>query len=148
MSEHLSPQQIEEWLIGQRTPQAEEHLRLCRVCAGKVESAAQPLRLFGSAMRSWSDEVMPSRERVPVGDRARGMRRWRLALAVAAILLMIAVPVYRHESVIKQQAAAALAARRRGEDEMLLRQVEAGLSRSVPAPMEPLAKLMPSDLGR
>jgi hypothetical protein len=34
------------------------------------------------------------------------------------------------------------------QDDILLRQVESGLARSVPAPMEPLAKLMSSDVSR
>lgn len=141
MSEHLSAQQIDEWVVGERTREAEEHLRQCKVCADEVERVAVPLKLFGSAVRSWSEQMTQAREWAPVNS-LWGTWRWRLALVAAAVLMMIAVPVYRHE--VAKQRAAVMAA----QDEMLLRQVEKGISRSVPAPMEPLAKLMPSDLSR
>jgi hypothetical protein len=53
-------------------------------------------------------------------------------LVAAAVLVIIAAPVYRREEMKRQSA----------QDELLLRQVEAGISRSVPAPMEKLARLM------
>ena len=75
---------------------------------------------------------------------------WRIGLAIAALCLLILVqtlvPVYRHRQATEQ--AARMTVESSAQDELLLRQVEREIARSVPAPMEPLAKLMPNDVSR
>ena len=58
MNQHLSPQQIDESLIGERTAEVESHLRVCQACADEVEQAAGSLTLFGGAVRNWGSEQM------------------------------------------------------------------------------------------
>ena len=141
MNQHLSEQQIDEWLIGQRPAEVEGHLRSCQSCADEVERVAGPLTLFGGAVRSWGEEQMGSaRVWRPAGKSSFAW--WRAGLAIATLWLVIAVPVYRHRQATQEAALTA------AQDEVLLQQVERDLSQSVPAPMEPLAKLMPSDLSR
>ena len=145
MNQHLSPQQIDEWVLNpfdtQRPAEVEEHLRSCPACAGEAARVAEPLTLFSGAVRSWGEEQMgPVRGWARVEKRNPGW--WRAGLAVATLWLLVAVPVYRHR---QQTREAALTA---AQDEILLQQVERELSQSVPSPMEPLAKLMPNDLSR
>ena len=140
MNRHLSLQQIDAWIIGERAAEVEGHLRSCRACADEVERVAGPLAMFGGAVRSWGQEQMgPARPWGPVENR-NVVRAWvwRVGLAVATLLLLIAAPVYRHRQATREAA----------QDEILLRQVEREISQSVPAPMEPLAKLMPNDFSR
>jgi hypothetical protein len=145
VNQHLSEQQIDDWLIGLHPADVEEHLRSCPACADEVSRVAEPLALFGGAVRSWSEE------------QARPMRPawrtavspgwvWRVGLALATLWFMILVPVYRHRQATQQAAAITIDAA--AQDEALLRQVEQEIAQSVPAPMEPLAKLMPKDLTR
>lgn len=145
MNRHLSPEQIDSWLVGERLPEVEGHLQTCGACADEVARMAEPLAMFGAAVRSWGEEQMGP---VPVPRAAStGLTRWwQMGLAFAMLLLLIAAPVYRHRQVTRE--AAEMAARTAAQDEILLRQVEQEISRSVPAPLEPMAKLIPSDLSR
>jgi hypothetical protein len=98
------------------------------------------MQLFREAVRDWRAETPPLQFKVlPRGITA--WVRWRFAVLVAALLMVIAVPVYRRNE-FRRQAAVTSAAVTSAQDEILLRRVESGLARSVPAPMEPLAKLM------
>ena len=143
---HLSPQQIDEWVIGERRAEVDGHLQSCRLCADEVARAAGPLAMFGGAVRSWGEEQMaPLRPWAPAENRF-GTWRWRVGLAIATLLLLIAAPVYRQRQATRE--AALTAAQTTAQDEILLRQVERAISQSVPAPMEPLAKLMPNDFSR
>lgn len=144
MSEHLSPRQIDEWIVNPsnaRPADVEEHLQSCQACAAEVARVAEPLALFASAVRNWGEEQMGP---VHATWRATPAHRWgwRVGLAIATLWLLIAVPVYRHRQATEQAALTA------AQDEMLLRQVEREIAQSVPAPMEPLAKLMPNDFSR
>ena len=140
MRTHLSAHEVDAWIIGESTSQLADHVRECPDCAAEVERAAGPLLLFGGAVRAFGQQQMR-----PMGHwtNARnsgwtGLFRFGMAVAVAAMMLLVAVPVYRHGQNTRQAV----------QDEALLRQVQSELQKSVPAPMEPLAKLMPSDLYR
>jgi hypothetical protein len=135
----LTSQEIEGWIIGDGTPELATHLRTCRFCADEVRRAAEPFELFGRAVRGWSRQLEPSSPFVP---NWWGLRVGRLALAAAALIVMVAAPVYRHR--VTERTAAEIAA----QDEILLRQVEAGIARPAPEAMEPLAKLMTFEVGR
>ncbi len=147
MSQHLSQQQIDNWVIGERSPDVERHLESCQTCAGEVERIAGLLTLFGGAVRSWGQEQMPPMRvsRVTAVTTGAPLRWWRMGLAIATLLFLTAIPVIRHRQVTR---VAVIAAQTAAQDEILLRQVQQEISQSVPAPMESLAKLMPNDFSR
>lgn len=133
MKQHLSGDQVLEWVMGLRDAQCEAHLPGCRECAEAIEKVAGPLRLFGAAARELGAEVR-------TGTRAENRRsNWRLAywpaaLLVAVLLIFAVLP--------RRRAPVAVS------DEVLLQHVESELSESVPGPMEPLARLMANETGR
>lgn len=150
MKQHPSAQQVEQWVTGERRREVEQHLQTCRACAEEIQRMEELLKLFGSAVRNWGEEMRPARSWNP-NVQTDSVSFWfgvwrsrvaRVALAVCGAVAVIAVPVYQQEQRHRQAAAAAV------QDEILLREVESGISRSVPAPMEPLAKLMSNDLSR
>jgi hypothetical protein len=137
MSRHLSSQEISRWIVGERTPQQEQHVRQCTECGAELARMEAALVLFRGSVRHWSDRQV----RVPRRLAAPGPRplplRW--ALAAAALLVLAAVPIYRNAQDRQHQAEMARA------DALLLEQVDAEVSRAVPRPMEPLAKLVSWD---
>jgi hypothetical protein len=136
MSQHLSSQQISQWMIGERTPQQEQHVGECSQCGAEVARMEAALGLFRGSVRHWSDlQVRVPRPLAP-GPRPHPVR-W--ALAAAALLVLAAVPVYRSAQDRQRQAEIARA------DALLLEQVDAEVSRAVPRPMEPLVKLVSWD---
>ncbi len=146
MSQHLSSEQIDAWVIGERMPEVSRHLETCAACAGEVGRITGALNLFESAVRSWAQE-QPASLRVLRENTTPYFNSWRVGLACALLmLLLISSPFFidRHTS----RETAATASRTAMQDEMLLRQVQLEISQSVPTPMEPLARLMPNDYTR
>jgi hypothetical protein len=141
VNQHLSDQEIDGWVIGERSPRVEIHLQSCQDCAVRVAQAAEPLTLFRGAVRSWGEEQMNPLPAVRLHAPATRWR-WQIALAIATLCLLLAVPFFRHRQVTREAALT------KAQDELLLQEVEQELSRKVPAPMEPLAKLMTNDLSR
>ena len=138
MSRHLSSQQIDSWMAGDRPRDVERHLRDCAICDAEVREIESQLTLLRGAVRSWGVE-----ENVPQAEKRHDRRavgwRWRTAVAAAALFAAVAVPVYRSETRREQLR------RQSAQDELLLRQVEAQIARPVPTPMEPLARLWRSE---
>jgi len=149
MNQHLSSQQISSWLIGERTPQAAEHVRECDECSAELARAGAVLQMFRGSVRRFSEAHSggPAQRGWAAGPPRRGFRLRPAGLAwAAAVLMIVAIPLYRGlqpRDVGRQQPRAepALA------DALLLEQVDAELSRTVPQPMEPLMRLVSWDPG-
>ena len=143
MSQHLSSREVSQWIIGERTPQQEQHVRQCPECGAELARMEAALALFRGSVRHWRGRQ--SRAEPPaigsISPVRRGSRiqpvRW--ALVAAALLVLAAVPIYRNAQETQRQAEIARA------DALLLEQVDAEVSRAVPRPMEPLVKLVSWD---
>ncbi len=101
------------------------------------------LELFRGSVRHWSGRQRraepPAIGSISPGRWGSSIQPMRWALAAAALLVLAAVPVYRSVQDRQRQAEIARA------DALLLEQVDAEVSRAVPRPMEPLAKLVSWD---
>jgi len=127
MKSHLSSEQICKWLAGESGYDEQRHLRACPECRTEVEQFQNALIGFRNSLeQSPVPAVSYSRTR-------QTLPRW--ILATAALALIVAAPAYWNA---RQQRAAEQAK----ADELLLERVNASLSRSVPASMEPLMQLI------
>jgi hypothetical protein len=127
MNSHLSSEEMYQWLSGEGVDEVEEHFRECPSCQAELHELRNALTGFRHSLEecpappvSWR----PARQMLP---------RW--ILATAALLLLTGAPVYwnaRQQRVAEQARA----------DELLLERINSGLSRSVPASMEPLMQLV------
>ena len=135
MTEHLSADQISQWMIGDRSPQLQHHVALCTQCRAQLEQLETTLGQFRGGVREWSAVTAPPAWRQPA-SRSHWPPVQRLMLAAATLLLLVAMPVYWN---VRQKQKAAEAAR---ADAQLLEQVNSSLSRAVPEPMEPLVNLV------
>jgi hypothetical protein len=142
MSQHLSSRQISQWMIGERTPQQEQHVGECSECGAEVARMEAALAQFRGSVRHWSGRQSRAQPPavgsiLPAADSATHPMRW--TLVAAALLVLVAVPIYRNMQDSERQAEIARA------DALLLEQVDAEVSRAVPRPMEPLVKLVSWD---
>jgi hypothetical protein len=135
MNAHLSQQQMDDWLIGDRPAEEESHLSSCAGCMKEVARMSDSLALFGAAVRSYGQEQMG----VPRTHTSTAIAWWRMGMVFATLLLLIAMPMMRHRQATPNTVV---------QDDVLLQKVQQEISQSVPSPMEPLAKLMPNDLSR
>jgi hypothetical protein len=138
MKQHLSERQILAWMAGERAPEEERHVSECPECRAEVGGLEDAVVWFRGSVSEWSDATSG---RDPLG-RSRPEPRQRPArwiLIAATLVILAAVPIYRNVELRRaaQQARA---------DALLMEQVDAGLSRPVPAPMEPLLTLVPGEI--
>jgi anti-sigma factor RsiW len=133
---HLSPDQMSECILGPPGTDAARHLEECPACRAELGNLREALGEFRGAVRYWSAREAHSALAAPV--RTEESRSWiaphqfALALLLAAVFLLasIAVPWYeRRQSIAASDAA-------------LLNQVDTQVSRTAPASLEPLMKLV------
>jgi hypothetical protein len=137
MIQHLSAEQISQWMMGERTPQLERHVAECDECRAELGQLETALAQFRGAVREWSGSATPPAWRQPA---ARGpWFSWqRLVMAAAALCVLLVLPVYWSIRA-RERAEQAAAAR---ADALLLERVDSAISRAVPEPMEPLVNLV------
>ncbi len=140
MRAHLSSEQISEWLAYDCAPDVDQHIRQCAQCAVETKRLKNLLGVFRSSAIAWSalhkDAEAPNRWKPPEQRRGFfiGVPRWKLAAAMLAIVLFASV--YKNLSDRRREAEAFKA------DVQLWEEVNAQVSRQVPASMEPLMKLI------
>ena len=129
MNEHLSSKQISKWIAGEQPADIERHLQECAECSMELTRLHSGFAAFAQSVRGWAQhhEELAMRNEVIPTPRPISWRPWVWGLAAGIVALAVGIPAYRGN---------------RDKDAQLLEQVQAQLSRSVPASMEPLMRLM------
>jgi hypothetical protein len=138
MKRHLSEDEIAAWVAGERPAAQATHTAGCAECQERVGALESAVSQFGQTVREWSlaSERMPAF--IP-RQRSWWQPSAQWLLVTAGIALMGAIPVY--ENYLRQRAAHQMELDA-AADAALLRQVDAGVSRAVPGPLEPLVSLV------
>jgi hypothetical protein len=143
MNHHLSQDQLSMWILGRASPDEQQHVRECSGCAAELARFQEPLSTFRSAMREWSERETVARitEMPPLSLQRNRFRipTWGWAAAGLAVVMLASVPLYKQQTAILRESEAAEEAQR------VMRAVNLHLSRTMPAPMEPILALMPTD---
>jgi anti-sigma factor RsiW len=139
MIAHLSSEQLSECILGLPSPAVARHIEICPACNAELATLREALCEFRGAVRAWSGDQANAALAVPA--RVPEPRSWMashqlaLALLIAVICVFGSIAVSWRESQPPDHALSA-------SDAALLNQVDAEVSRTVPAPMEPLMKLV------
>jgi anti-sigma factor RsiW len=134
MTTHLSSEQISESILGYPRPRVARHLEQCMACRAELARFREALDELGGSVRAWSEnqaEVVlaaPTPRAEPRWWTASHQLAWALAIAAVCGIASFLAPWHRGES--------------GASDAMLLNEVDAQVSRSVPSSMEPLMKLV------
>jgi anti-sigma factor RsiW len=135
MISHLSSEQLSECIAGYPRPKVARHVEQCPACRAELARFREALGEFGGAVRAWSEGQAQaamsaySPAATPRSWAASHQLAWALAIAAIFVIASFLWPGHRSEG-----AAAS--------DALLLNQVDAEVSRTVPASMEPLMKLV------
>jgi hypothetical protein len=157
MNKHLSEDEICRSFIGSSTMEEERHVQNCAQCREEVERLRIACSLFRDAMKDWTalrNEVI----RLPIVAtlaKPRGFEsiHWRWALIGAVTILLAVIPMYksqyfpRNETQIDRAAGPsnnALVQSGTREDILLMEAVISHRA-TIPAPMEPVMALLPTD---
>jgi predicted anti-sigma-YlaC factor YlaD len=139
MIDHLSAEQISQWMVGERTPQLEQHIEECTACRGELAQLESTISQFRMAMRDPANLAPRPEWREPAPS-ASWFTWPRMVLTATALAALLAVPVSwrvrAHEQALREEAARSAMA-----DSQLLESVDAEISQAVPEPMEPLVTL-------
>ena len=158
MREHLTAKEISRWLVEGPGSDDAAHVRSCPSCAAKLAEVRAPLSVFRSAVVAWSEGQTAAPAREPAGwvglaerlnfmnwvpafglARSQARRSGRVrALAVLAALLV--GPSIKRQ--VPTQAKAPVAPI---SDGVLMEQVDAEVSETVPDAMAPLTDLVAWD---
>ena len=142
MSNHLSQDQLSMCILGRSTPEEQRHARECPECSRELARFHDPVSTFRTVMQDWSDrETVPRLADVSVFlTRARRFANpfWRWVPAGLAIIVLTAIPVYIQQRKLQTELEESTR-----EDVLLMDAVNAHLSRTIPAPMEPIMALVP-----
>ena len=134
MNAHLTEHQLSECILGQPNPLAARHIQSCPACASKLAEFQRTLGALRGAVRSWSEnEANSALAARPAFDRRvpAPARQLAWALLIAAVCLIASFVLPRHSG--ESPASVPWAG-----DTALLNQVDAQVSRTAPASMEPL----------
>lgn len=130
---HLSSVQLSECVAGQPDPGTARHLESCPACRAELDQFREVLHGFRGAVRNWSENQ--ARAALVIDARPPDSRSWVASHQLAFALLLAAVCIVA--SLVWRGGENAPAS-----DSLLLNQVDAQVSRTVPSSMEPLMKLV------
>ena len=142
MSEHLTSEQLSKWIIGECSPAEEEHGRTCPECSAELAEFQTALSGFRRSIEEWADQkAVAIPDAAHLHSRSRPATRrplvWIPVAAAAAALAVI--PAYKNSLERQREAQAQQEAQ---VDAQLLERVNAHLSRTAPASLEPLVELL------
>ena len=83
MSEHLSPEQIANCLIGDSSPEEQTHVKDCPTCGAELEGLRKSFSLYRESTHRWSDHWITKTECKPP---PRRQTKWMLAGGLAAAM--------------------------------------------------------------
>jgi hypothetical protein len=139
MSNHLTEDQFAKCVVGQSTFEERKHLAECAECGGRLDYFRGTISVFRSAVRAGVDARIGSRPSLLIRPAAARDPKWRWALVAATALVLALIPLAGVKRVSPPKAQVETDA------DALMRTVDLQLSRTIPAPMEPVIALLPSD---
>jgi hypothetical protein len=88
--DHLTPDQIDDHLIGDLAPAPAAHLAACSLCAQRVAAEASPLASFQQVSTAWSDRRSATLP-IPVPTSQRPVWQRHMAWASASLSLAFGI---------------------------------------------------------
>jgi hypothetical protein len=142
MSNHLSQDQFAKCAVGGPTKAELQHLNECAECSAELDGFGNTLSLFRSAIRHRIDDrvALQPLNVAPSRPAQTAFSNWRWAFVVAGFIVVVLLPFFMTEH-IPQEAGNQSST----EINALMNRVNLHLSRTVPAPMEPLMELIPNE---
>jgi hypothetical protein len=141
MSKHLTEDQIARCFAGQTTNEERQHIQECALCGAELDRLASTISLFRNAVRDRIDarvalhapailfEDQPPVPATPI---------WKWAMVTVVAVLLVALPLFitRPQQFVDNAST-------RTDPDTLMREINVHLSRTMPAPMEPILTLIP-----
>jgi anti-sigma factor RsiW len=147
MSNHLSEEQLAKCFVGQATHSTDDeqqHLAVCLECSAELERLRSSISHFRSVLTDRVESRLTLQPSLELRPASVGDPKWRWALVAATALVLAVMPFAGiRTDIVPRQAMDT--AQRDADADALMRAVELQLSRTIPAPMEPVIALLPAN---
>jgi hypothetical protein len=141
MTKHLTEDQIARCFAGHSTNAERQHIQQCAECGGELDRLAGSISLFRTAIRDRIDaRVAVQAETTVFEDQppVPGTPIWKWAMVTVVAVLVVALPLFitRPQQFVDNASTTT-------DPDTLMREINVHLSRTMPAPMEPILTLIP-----
>jgi hypothetical protein len=141
MSKHLTEDQIARCFVGQSSIGERQHIQQCAACGAELERLANSISLFRNAVRDRIDAcVAVHAPAIVFQDRPPVVTTpiWKWAMVTVVAVLLVALPLFitRPQQFVDNASTTT-------DPDTLMREINLHLSRTMPAPMEPILTLIP-----
>jgi hypothetical protein len=141
MSNHLTEDQIARCFAGQSTVAERQHIQQCAACGAELDRLANSISLFRNAVRDRIDARVAVHAPAIIVDDQRPVPAtplWKWAMVAVVAVLVVALPLFitKPQQFVDNASAPA-------DPDILMREINLHLSRTMPAPMEPILTLIP-----
>ena len=140
MNRHLSSSEISQWILDERTLDAEQHLDICADCRAEVAAFETTLSLFRASAHNWANrQLAPETQtlrRIQHAPYRSMLQTVCLAAAMTALCVLRMISIRQHSfgSAPVVTAAAELPV----SDAALLERVDGQVSQTIPSSLAPL----------
>ena len=145
MSNHLSQEEFAKCIVGQSARAELQHIRECPQCSTELERFNSTLSQFRTVVRDRIDDRIAMHPNMaslkPAGA---SIASFRLAWVGAAVLALV-LPLLISETKPRKHNVQQVVVETSGDADAVMKRVNLHLSRTLPAPMEPMMGLIPSD---
>ena len=141
MSKHLTEDQIARCFSGQTTNEERQHIQECTACGAELDRLASTISLFRNAVRDRVDARVALHAPAMVFEDQRPVPAtpiWKWAMVTVVAVLLVALPFFitRPQQFVDNASVPT-------DPDVLMREINLHLSRTMPAPMEPILTLIP-----
>jgi len=147
MNNHLTEDQVAEYIVGRSARAELQHIAGCKQCRSEVERFGGTIAAFRNAVRDRIETRVASHPAhlppFPVQSRTTAVSKWQWALAGAMMVIIAVVPFITRDRLMPQEVVEAVPAETNPDE--LMDAVYRHLSRTVPAPMERVMVLIPDE---
>jgi hypothetical protein len=129
---HLSSEQISEWLLGECDAEGQRHVESCSQCHDEIVELRDGLQVFKQSVHRWAEHSHSLS--LPAPEPSSSVS-WTLAAATVVAISLALLPLYLDVRQMRLEAEKA-------QDSLLMDQVHARITQTVPQSMERLMELM------
>jgi hypothetical protein len=144
MNNHLSEEQFAKCLAGPSTNEERQHLAVCGECSSELDRCRESISLFSNALTERAEARVALRPSLEIRPSTVADPRWRWALVVATALILAVMPFVGIKMDLIQRQPLETTQSETDAD-ALMWTVQLQLSRTIPAPMEPVIALFPTE---
>jgi hypothetical protein len=147
MSNHFSQEQFAKYIVGQSAKAELQHLSECPQCSAELEQFNNTLSEFRTIVRDRIDDRIASHPLMPALKPARASIAFFNLAWIGAVVAALVLPLFISEPKPRKPVVQPAVVETSGDisPDAVMQRVNLHLSRTLPAPMEPMMDLIPSD---